>query len=209
MHADPGGEFFLPPEYELRVTNFRDLPETQNNAGAWIRRMQIWFSGVPTGTQISAYARIFNIANRLRNYNLQTEVFNPATNGGLIVSPPPGVTGSYASAAAQQAATNTLTGVSRATQLSATTRVEHYSAAATSAAAVNESLARQASRLANVAERATTTTVINNALAFDYSTGQWIRRDSTVHAAQVQPVTETPAPTTDVNPTNTPPVTTR
>jgi hypothetical protein len=205
-HADPGAEFSLPPDYELRTTNLRSIPETQNAVGAWNRRIQRWYGDITTGTQISAYYRIFNIASRIRNYNLQTEVFDPSRSTSLIVRPAPGVTGAYDSAAAQRVATDSLTGLDRASRLAGTSRASMYDAAIVNATAVTTALARQSGRLSDVAERAVTLPVIVNALGFDYYLGLWVNQTSTRRAAGAEgPPLETPSPTTDVPATTAPP----
>lgn len=204
-HADPGGEYFLPPEYELRVTNFRSMPETADRAGAWERRTRIWYESIPTGTRISAYARIFEIAGRLRNYNLQTEIFDPSRTTGVITRPAPGVSGSYTAAAAERAATGSISAADRAARMTTTSRVALYDSAGTTSAAISTALARNTARLANITERAVTMPVIQNALGFDFAKGLWVNQTTENRTAGVSGSGgDGPEPTGDVNPTTVP-----
>ena len=207
-HADPGAEYFLPPEYELRVTRFTSLTQTPNvvsRAGAWDERMGIWFSDVPTGTRISAYARIFDKVARLRSFNLQTEVFDPTTGGGIIQVVPPTPGGAYTSGLAETVGRDRLSGADRAARLSSSSRVEHYAAATSAASSVVTALDRASSRLAAIAGQTVRVPVVVNATAFNFSTGLWENQTTTAAIPTVNADTDTaPAPTADIDPTTVP-----
>lgn len=173
-HADPGAEFFLPQGFELNVTDLRTQPALSGRRGAWEERFEIWWSDVPRGTKISAWDRIFSKMERLRSFDVRSEVFNPALGRGPINLGSPSVTGSYTVAAAQASAQNRLSGVDRAQQMQGASRSGLYSAAQGANSAIQTALATQAGRLAAITEGSLRLPVIVNALGFDFSTGLWV-----------------------------------
>lgn len=202
-HADPGGDYFLPPEYELRVTDFRSMAETRDRTGAWQRRMEIWYADAPDGTRVSAYARIFEKVGRLRSFNLQTEVFDPTVGGGVITVTPTTPSGTYTRVLAEESARDRLSGMDRASRLASSSRVGIYSAADDSSGAVQLALARASSRLGSIADHSLQLPVVVNALAFDFTTGQWISSTSSVVAADVDTDPGSgPGPSADLDPSS-------
>jgi hypothetical protein len=190
-HADPGAEFFLPPGFTIGM-DFSQAPMARDRPGAWERRMAIWYRDLPRGTKISAYDRIFDKVARLRSFDLQTEVFDPSINNGRIQIAVPEVTGTTTVAAAQRATQDRLSSIDRAQAMQSQTRANMYQAAKRTNNAVSETWARQTAALTRISSAAAALPVIENALGFDKTTGQWVNA-TTVNMARtstaVQPAT--------------------
>ncbi len=200
-HADPGGDFYLPIDYELRVSNFSSMPETRDRAGAWQRRMDIWYADVPTGTRIQPYARIFDKVGRLRSFNLQTEVFDPSIGGGVVTVVPTTPTGTYSRVLAEESARDRLTGFDRASRLATSTRVGLYAAAPDTSAAVQTALARASSRLSSIADHTLRLPVVISALGFDFGSGLWVNESTRSVASDIDTNPDAgPEPTVDGDP---------
>ena len=200
-HADPGGDFFLPPEYELRVTPFSSMAATKGRPGAWQERIEIWYSTVPDGTRISAYARIFEKVGRLRSFNLQTDVFDPTIAGGVISLTPPTPTGTSSQVLAQTAARDRVSAAERSVRAGTSSRVELYAAAGDTSSAVQLAMSRASSRLGAIADHTLRLPVVVNALTFDFDTGLWSNLTSRAVTANVSTdPTAGPAPTADIDP---------
>ena len=199
-YGDPGAEFLLPPEYALRETDLSTLPETRDNVSGWERRLNDWYSGISTGTQISAYARIFAIAARIRNFNLQTEVFDTSLESTLLGGIIPSADSGGVVGAAQNSAIYRLAGIERASRLVRTTRATLYRSSSESAAAVATALAARTAQLTDLSARVLTLPVIQSALGFNYATGLWVtgttvtRTSATTGSTPVEATPPAPPP---------------
>ena len=177
--GDPGAEFLLPPEFELRVSSLAALPETRDNVNRWNKRFDLWYADTPNGTKISAYARIFEIVGRLRSFNLQSEVFNPNLGGGPIDMLSPTVGGTYMAGAAQNSLRDRLSGVDRAQQMQRTTRANLFESQRNVNAASATAWATHASNARQITQQAMRLPVVFNAVGFDFATGTWVNNTTT------------------------------
>lgn len=186
-HHDPGAEFYLPVGFELNVTDFRNIPNLATEHRKWARRMRLWWSDVPDGSRICAYDRIFDKMSRMRSFNLQTEVFNPALGVGPINLGSPTISGTHTVAAAQGATLNRLNGTDRSQQMQGATRSGLYSSAQDTSSAIQVAIAAQTSRLSSITEASLRLPVVLNALGFDFDTGLWVNAttENTRTVAQV------------------------
>lgn len=200
-HGDPGAEYALPPDFELRVTSIRARSSTATNRlpAKWEERFRLWWSDVPTGSKISAYARIFEKMERMRSFNVQTEVFNPALGRGPIDLGRPTITGSYTVAAAQRAARDRLNSTDRAQQMQSADRSGLYSAAQSGNAAIRTAITNQTGRLGQITEQSLRLPVIINALGFDYARGLWV--NGTTENSRTAAEVTADVTTVDTNPT--------
>lgn len=185
-HDDPGAEFFLPPGYELHKTDITTIATLADKAGAWERRNEIWYANVRPGTKISAYDRIFDKVARLRSFDLQTEVFDLTLAASRIQVVTPDINGTYTVAAAQRATRDQLSSISRAEQMQASSRKAAYDQATRLNNAVSTAWARNAGRLSEVTKKAPRMPVVEGAVAFNYTTGQWVNDSATAQPSTTQ-----------------------
>lgn len=173
-HADPGAEFFLPPGFELDVTNLSTIPIVRDRTAAWERRFAIWYADLPRGTKISAYDRIFDKVSRLRSFDIQTELFDPSLNNNLLQLTIPDITGDYAVAAAQKHTQQRLSALQRSEQMQSRTRSQTFSSAQGFNGTKSETWARQTSNLVRISQTTSPLPVVVNAVRLDSNTGTWV-----------------------------------
>lgn len=186
-HYDPGAEFYLPPGFELGITPLASVKEIQTTPGwetKWPLRFKIWYSGVPKGTKISAYDRIFDKVARLRDFDPLTEVFDPSINTTRVGLKEPPVSGFYTTAASQKILRDRISGVNRAERMTNATRRQVFEQAAAHSTTVSTAWARNAGKLAYIVQNSTRVPVVKGGVAFDSTTGQWVTSDD-----QAQPST--------------------
>lgn len=173
-HLDPGSEYFLTEDYQLHVSDLRTHASPKYSVAKWQAWINRWWRDVPRGTQISAYARIFDKMRRLRSFNLQSEVFDPALGRGPIEVTVPPVSGTYTVAAVQGVARDRLNAVERAQQIQGQARAGLYSAAGDAASASITAWAERTANQTHLRRQALRLPVIVNALGFDYGSGTWV-----------------------------------
>jgi hypothetical protein len=181
-HTGAGVEFFLPPGFLLRQSSFASVND-ENVSGKvrrWEERIAFWYPNVRTGTDISAWGRIFAKTRRLRNFNIQTELFDPTLGQGPIpLTVPSTINNTHRAAAAQLSANTRISGFERSQQMQAGTRAGFYNSAVSQNAAVATAIAEYSTSLLRVTQTSLRLPVVVNALAFDYQTGQWINATTT------------------------------
>lgn len=181
---DPGAEFFLPPDFQLGISSAASVPLIKDLYGsdtaAWDRRFAIWYKNAARGEYISAYARIFAKAERLRSFDITTELFDPALKTLALDIKVPAVTGSSTLAVAQGFSQNKLLAVNRAQQAQAIPRKDIYTAARSTSTAAATAWSRNTANLSSITQRTSSEPpTILNALYLDPNTGEWRRADST------------------------------
>lgn len=203
-HNDPGGEFYLPLGFELGVTPVTAIPLVRTSISktawerAWTERFAMdWYQNLPRGTRISAYDRIFDKVNRLRSFDLQSEVFDPALNNSRIPIVVPAVKGTYTVALAEKASQNKLSAIQRAQQMQNASRVQAYTSAQSTNNAVAEAWARNTANLIRVQQTRLDIPVVVNAIYKDRVTGEWVRGTNTTTLATNSSVTDPATPVTD------------
>jgi hypothetical protein len=180
---DPGAEFFLPPDFRLGITPVTSVPLITaiygDDTAAWDRRFEIWYKNAARGEYISAYARIFAKVEKLRSFDVTTELFDPTLKTLSLNIKVPAITGSGALSVAQSISQNKLLTVIRAQQAQAITRPGFSTAAQATANASSTAWARNTANLSSITQRtASESPTIINALFLDPNTGLWGRSDS-------------------------------
>lgn len=181
---DPGAEFFLPPDFRLGVTQVSSVPLIKaiygSNTDPWDRRFEIWYKNAAHGEYISAYARIFAKVEKLRSFDITTELFDPKLKTLALNVKVPAITGSGPLSVAQSISQNKLLTVIRAQQAQSLTRKDFFDAAQASANTASAAWARNTANLTRITQRTATQPVtVTNALYLDPNTGEWGRADST------------------------------
>lgn len=172
--GQPGGEFELPLDWKVG-----DAIPAHLDSALWQRRLQIYYGGYATGTQLSAYARLQQAYGTLPLYSMQTELFETRSTT-LYSSSPPAVPGPRAAAAV--AASTQGEGFARAETMQRTARAGFYEAAPTTADAVTIAIAQYTGTLGGVQSQTPQVPVIRNALAFDFAQGKWVLATTRVQA---------------------------
>lgn len=172
-HSDPGAQFFLQPDFEIGVSDISTHPSTRDRPRAWELYFERWWSHVPKGSKISAYARIFEKMERMRSFDLQTEVFDPSLGKGPIDIDSPDIKGNHTVAAAEGAAKNKIDGLDRSQRMQQQTRSGLYDASQRASAASSDAWAKGNTKLARIQKKALKVPVIVHALGFNYETGKW------------------------------------
>lgn len=181
---DPGAEFFLPPDFQLGITAPSSVPLLKalygSNTSAWDRRFAIWYKNAARGEYISAYARIFAKVERLRSFDITTELFNPTLQTLALDIKVPAITGSGALSVAQSVMQNKLLTAIRAQQSQAIPRKDYSPAAQATANSSAAAWARNTANLTSITQRTSSEpATIINALYLDPNTGLWGRANST------------------------------
>lgn len=187
-HHDPGADFFISPGYAVGsdISNYVNLDIPQHTKDRWDRWVARWYGDVPNGTRLSAYERIFSIAGRIRSFNLQTDVFDPALASGPIEVTPPAVTGTYTTRAAQRSARNRISGVDRAQRMQNQSRSDMFDESQSHTSNSAQAYADSTARLAQVTENGVKLPIVVNALGFNYSTGKWENHTTRSEPSTVQ-----------------------
>ena len=180
---DPGAEFFLPPDFRLGITSVSSVPLIKalygDKTAAWDRRFEIWYKNAAKGEYISAYARIFAKVEKLRSFDITTELFDPTLQTLSLNVKVPAITGSGPLSVAQSISQNKLLSVVRAQQAQAITRPGFSTAAQATANAASTAWARNTANLSSITQRTSSEpSTISNALFLDPNTGLWGRSDS-------------------------------
>jgi len=178
-HNDPAAQYYFPPDYELRKTALssnsmlrpEDIPRWQK----WLDR---WFpSNDPNykaGTRISAYAHIFDMVGRMRDFDVQTQLFDATLRTALKIETPQ-VTATHHMGPLQRAAINRAIAYNRADQMQGTPRAALFSAAKDNTQRSAEMWATQLVTLEQILQARANAPVIENALRLDSNTGVWFR----------------------------------
>jgi hypothetical protein len=181
---DPGGEFFLPPDFRLGISSVSTVPIIKalygTNTAAWDRRFEIWYKNAARGEYISAYARIFAKVERLRSFDITTELFDPKLKTLALNVKVPAIKGSGALSVAEIVSQNKLLSVIRAQQSQYIPRKDLYDAAQGTANTSSAAWARNTARLVSITKKTSSApATITNAMYMDPNTGEWERADST------------------------------
>lgn len=165
----PGGEWQLPPDYELGAP----LPgHLTPNAAAWNERLRLHYTskGVAQGAQISHFKTLKDAFDTLPVYDATTELFEPAGALSVYTADPGGPT---ANAAASAAGDATGEAYARSQRMQGSLRNQLYDAASVANEATNTALQLQAMRVNAGRTAKLSVPVIRNALAFNFATGEW------------------------------------
>lgn len=169
----PGGEFQLPIDWKVGDNIPSYLP-----AAAWEQRIATYFTsrGVPEGAQISNYARLANIVAALPLYSFETELFETRAEPVYTPAPPEGAE----NVAAGIAVNNLGEGFARSEQMQAQPRSGLYASAPNTNDAITIATAEVAARLVANRDRTLSVPVVQQGLAFDFSSGQWVLSTSRI-----------------------------
>jgi len=172
----PNAEFLLPTNYKKGDP----LPSHLSGDPRWEKRIAIFYEGVPNGTLLSAWGRIFEKVEAIREYNLASEIFDTSIANEILDVTAPTISGAVHVAAAEKTGANKVNQYRRATLLQDVSRANFFSKSTANAETSSAVMRRRAAQIMTVSESSSSVPIIEEGLCFNYETGQW-ERDTTIN----------------------------
>lgn len=198
-HSDPRGQFDVPPNFTIAdASDISRLKQTYADDGwsvstrfANLKKENIDYfytarpragAGINTATpfapntDISGWSRLARYVSRIRDFNLATEVFdrNLAQLPIQVLNITRVTQGPGALRAAQVAGVGRTESVNRVSAMQTQARTNYYGQGEQNASVASNVYAQSANRIVQVTRNVAEAIVVQNGLAFDYSTGNWV-----------------------------------
>lgn len=184
-HADPSAEFLFPPGFKKGdpIPSHLQIDEKGNKTAAkYEKRIELFWGDVPDGTPLSAWDRIFEKVAKIREFDLNTEVFDTQFVNPQIPLETPTITGTHLAAVANKIGQDQLAAVVRSQSLQEQSRAQMYSLAREASETQKSNLGTVFAKLEVVNKRTSKPSIIENALELNYATGVWSQQDTKVKA---------------------------
>ena len=172
----PFAEFLLPIDYKKGDT----LPSYLSSDPRWAQRLDIFFARVPKGTLLSAWGRIFEKMQAIREYRYTDELFDTSLANPTVELFAPTVTGAAHVGVAERTGANQINQYRRADQMQNTPRSTFFSFGQGVADLAANVVRQVSSQLVSVSDSPVDTPIIDDGLCFNFESGQW-EQDTTVN----------------------------